>query len=547
MKCFHLFLAAMISVLCFSPTRAQEMHPHTHTHAPAEKLGQVNFPVSCNASAQKQFNRATALLHSFWYEEAEKAFAAVAKDDPKCVMAHWGVAMSLYHPVWAPSTPAELKKGWAAVEKAKSVDAKSDRERDYIAAIEAFYKDSDRLDHRTRALAYEKAMERVYLRYPKDREAAIFYALALLGTGPITDKTFANQKKAAGILNRVLPQEPRHPGVAHYLIHSFDYPQLAYLALPAARSYARIAPSSPHALHMPSHIFTRLGLWQESINSNLASAATAKNHVAKTHPGAASFDQLHALDYLVYAYLQGGEDEKAQQILAQANDVEKVDAEVIAAAYAFTAIPARYALERRRWPEAAKLELRPATFSWDRFRYAEAIIYFARAVGAARSGDPKAARRDVEKLSALQTALANAKDTYWANQVEIQRRAAAAWLAHAEGKSDEALTLMRSASELEAASEKHPVTPGPIIPARELLGDLLLELKQPELALREFETSLRDSPRRFNGLYGAALASQLSGYRKKASAYYRKIVALIAHADSARPEFRKAKEFLALK
>jgi len=545
MKLINLFLTGSLLVLCSSRAATQEMHPHTH--APVEKLGHVNFAVSCSASAQKQFNRATALLHSFWYEEAEKAFAAVATDDPKCVMAHWGVAMSLYHPVWAPSTPAELQKGWAAVEKAKSIDAKTDRERDYIAAIEAFYKDSDRLDHRTRALAYEKAMERVYLSYPKDREAAIFYALALLGTGPITDKTFANQKKAAGILNRVLPQEPRHPGVAHYLIHSFDYPQLAYLALPAARSYARIAPSSPHALHMPSHIFTRLGLWQESINSNLASAATAKNHVARTHPGAASFDQLHALDYLVYAYLQRGEDEKARQILVQANDVEKVDAEVISAAYAFTAIPARYALERRRWSEAAKLELRPATFPWDRFRYAEAIIYFARAVGAARSGDRNAARIDVEKLSALQTALANAKDTYWANQVEIQRRAAAAWLAFAEGKSDEALTLIRSAAELEAASEKHPVTPGPIIPARELLGDLLLELKQPELALREFETSLRDSPRRFNGLYGAALASQLSGYRKKASAYYRKIVALIAHADSARPEFRKAKEFLALK
>lgn len=545
MKHIYLFFAAMISVLCFSPTRAQEMHPHTH--APAEKLGQVNFAVSCNASAQTQFNRATALLHSFWYEEAEKAFAAVATDDPRCAMAHWGVAMSLYHPVWAPSSPAELQKGWAAVEKAKSVEAKTDRERDYIAAIEAFYKDSDRLDHRTRALAYEKAMERVYLSYPKDREAAIFYALALLGTGPITDKTFANQKKAAGILNRVLPQEPRHPGVAHYLIHSFDYPQLAYLALPAARSYARIAPSSPHALHMPSHIFTRLGLWQESINSNLASAATAKNHVAITHPGAASFDQLHALDYLVYAYLQRGEDKKARQILAQANDVEKVDAEVIAAAYAFTAIPARYALERRRWSEAAKLELRPATFPWDRFRYAEAIVYFARGVGAARSGDPNAARRDVEKLSALQTSLANVKDTYWASQVEIQRRAVAAWLAHAEGKSDEALTLMRSAAELEAASEKHPVTPGPIIPARELLGDLLLELKQPELALREFETSLRDSPKRFNGLYGAALAAQLSGDRKKASAYYRKIVLLMAHGDSARPELRKAKLFLAQK
>jgi tetratricopeptide (TPR) repeat protein len=462
-------------------------------------------------------------------------------------MAHWGVAMSLYHPVWAPSSPAELQKGWAAVEKAKSVDPKTSRERDYIAAIEAFYKDSDRLDHRTRALAYESAMEQVYLRYPNDREAAIFYALALLGTGPITDKTFANQKKAAGILNRVLPLEPRHPGVAHYLIHSFDYPQLAHLALPAARSYARIAPSSPHALHMPSHIFTRLGLWQESINSNLASAASAKNHVAKTHPGAASFDQLHALDYLVYAYLQGGEDEKARQILAQANEITKVDAENIAAAYAFTAIPARYLLERRRWPEAAKLELRPATFPWDRFRYAEAIIYFARAVGAARSGDANSARRDVEKLSALQSALANAKDTYWANQVEILRRSAEGWLAHAEGKSDEALTLMRSAADLEATSEKHPVTPGPIIPARELLGDLLLELKQPELALREFETSLKESPRRFNGLYGAALASQLSGDKKKASAYYRKLLELMAHADSTRPEVRKAKEFLAQK
>ncbi|MBA3569465.1 MAG: hypothetical protein H0W28_08995 [Pyrinomonadaceae bacterium] len=545
MKLIDLILTASLLVLCSSRPAAQEMHPHTH--APAEKLGHVNFAVSCSASAQKQFNRAAALLHSFWYEEAEKAFAAVATDDPKCVMAHWGVAMSLYHPVWAPSTPAELQKGWAAVEKAKSIDAKTDRERDYIAAIEAFYKDSDRLDHRTRALAYEKAMERVYLSYPKDREAAIFYALALLGTGPITDKTFANQKKAAGILNRVLPQEPRHPGVAHYLIHSFDYPQLAYLALPAARSYAKIAPSSPHALHMPSHIFTRLGLWQESINSNLASAATAKNHVARTHPGAASFDQLHALDYLVYAYLQGGEDEKARQILAQANDVEKVDAEVISAAYAFTAIPARYALELRRWSEAAKLELRPATFPWDRFRYAEAIIYFARAVGAARSGDRNAAHIDVEKLSALQTALANAKDTYWANQVEIQRRAAAAWLAFAEGKSDEALTLIRSAAELEAASEKHPVTPGPIIPAREMLGDMLLELRQPEQALGEFETSLRDSPKRFNGLYGAALAAELSGNKKKASAYYRKIVALMAHTDSARPELRKAKQFLAQK
>jgi tetratricopeptide (TPR) repeat protein len=388
-------------------------------------------------------------------------------------------------------------------------------------------------------------MERVYLSYPKDREAAIFYALALLGTALTTDKTYANQKKAAEILNKVLPEEPEHPGVAHYLIHSFDYPQLAQLALPAARSYAKIAPSSPHALHMPSHIFTRLGLWQESIQSNLASAAAAKKYVARTRPGAASFDQLHALDYLVYAYLQGGQDQKAKQILAQASALNRVDSEVLSAAYAFAAIPARYAVERRRWSEAARIELHPVTFPWDHFRYAEAIVYFARALGAARSGDPAAARNQVEKLLWIQKTLAEAKDSYWADQVEIQRRAAAAWLAHAEGKGAEALTLMRSAAELESATEKHPVTPGPITPARELLGDMLMELNQPEQALREFETSLRDSPNRFNGLYGAARAAELSGDLKAAATYYTKMVALCDHADGIRAELRKAKEFLA--
>jgi hypothetical protein len=544
MKLSNMFLTAMLSaVACTSAARAQEMH--IHRHDPTEKLGQVNFIVSCSAASQKQFNRATALLHSFWYEEAENAYAAIAQHEPNCAMAHWGVAMSLYHPVWGPTSPAELQRGRTAAEKAKSTGAQTNRERDYIAAINAFYEDSAGLDHHTRALAYEKAMERVYLGYRQDREAAILYALALLGTASITDKTFANQKKAAEILNRVLPQEPQHPGVAHYLIHSFDYPQLAPLALRAARSYARIAPSSPHALHMPSHIFTRLGLWQESIDSNLASAAAAKNHVARTHPGAASFDQLHALDYLVYAYLQVGQDQKAKRIRDQTNALNGVDAEVVAAAYAFAAIPARYALERRRWSEAAHLELHPAAFPWDHFRYAEAITYFARAIGAARSGDPDSARKDVEKLSAIQSTLNQAKDNYWANQVEIQRRGAAAWLARAEGKHDEALALMRSAADLEASSEKHPVTPGPIIPARELLGDMLTEMDQPAQALREFESSLHNSPNRFNGLYGAARAAQLAGDRNKARAYYAKIVTLSAHADSARTELQKAREFLA--
>lgn len=546
MKLIARFLTMiLLALFCFALAGAQEMH--THRHDPSEKLGRVNFPVSCNAAAQKQFNRATALLHSFWYEEAEKTYTAITRMEPKCSMAYWGIAMSLYHPVWAPATAAELKKGWAAVEKAKTVGELTVRESDYIAAIEAFYRDYSTVDHRNRALTYEKAMERVSLSHPKDREAQIFYALALLGTALNTDKTYANQKKAADILNRILSEEPEHPGVTHYLIHSFDYPQLATLALPAARSYAKIAPSSPHALHMPSHIFTRLGLWQESIQSNLASAAMAKKHVAMSHPGAASFDELHALDYLVYAYLQGAEDQKSRRILVQVAAFNKVDAPIVAAAYAFTAIPARYALERGRWSEAARLELHPATFPWDHFRYAEALIYYARAVGAARSGNTASARKDVEKLSAIQSALTEPKGSYWANQVEVERRTANAWLALAEGNKAEALTLMRSAADLEATTEKHPVTPGPILPARELLGDMLIELNQPEQALREFEGSLGDSPNRFNGLFGAARAAELSGDKKKAGDYYAKIVTLTANADSDRIELQKAKEFLAQK
>ncbi|HKY29877.1 MAG TPA: hypothetical protein VJM12_18190, partial [Pyrinomonadaceae bacterium] len=522
---------------------AQEM-PHTHTHDHNEKLGQVSFSISCSPASQKQFNRATALLHSFWYEEAEKSYAAIAREDPKCAMAHWGVAMSNYHPVWAPANKGELQKGFAAVESAKSSGAKTERERAYIAAIEAFYKDHDKLDHRTRALAYEKAMEQLHMRYPKDREGAIFYALALLGTGPVTDKTFANQKKAAAILNRVLPMEPRHPGVAHYLIHSFDYPQLATYALPAARSYARIAASSPHALHMPSHIFTRLGLWQESISSNLASAAAAKNHVMKTHPGAASFDELHAVDYLVYAYLQGAQDEKAARLLAYLKRVNKLDVEQFAAAYAFGAVPARYALERRQWAEAAKLELHPVNFPWQNFEYAEALIHFARAIGAARSGDLSTARTAVDKLESLREALANKKNAYWANQVETQRQAAAAWLAFSEKNQDEGLKLMRSAADLEAASEKHPVTPGAVLPARELLGDMLLEMKKGDEALVAYEASLRDAPKRLYALYGAARAAQLSGDGKKVASYYAKVVALTSEADTVRPEMREARQFI---
>jgi tetratricopeptide (TPR) repeat protein len=550
MKRSHsLIYIAFFTVFCFSPVRPQERHQHDHQHDAAEKIGRVDFPVSCSEAANKQFNRAVAWLHSFEYEEAERAFTAVTVADPRCGMAYWGIAMSNYHPIWAPPTPAELKKGVAAVERAQSAGAQTERERDYIAAIEVFYKDSDKVDHRTRALAYSEAMEKVYRRYPKDREAAVFYALTLISKGMMAnDKGYANEKRAAEILNGVLAAEPEHPGVAHYLIHSFDYPQLANLALPAARSYAKIAPASAHARHMPSHIFTRLGLWQDSIQSNFDSAAAAKAYAAKHRLAGAWDQQLHAMDYLVYAYLQGAQDMKAWSLVDELNKIEKVEPETFAAAYAFSAIPARYALERRQWEEAAKLRIAPGAFSWDRFRWAEAHIYCARAIGAARSGKIDRAREDVNRLAEIRQNLPNIKGAYdWGKQVEIQLQVATAWLAYTDGKKDEAVRLMRAAADLEDTTDKHPVTPGAILPAREQLGDLLLETGQPAQALSSFETALREAPNRFNGLYGAARAAELAGDRKKAAGYYGQLVKLCERADGARPELEQAKVFLARK
>ncbi|MGH9835719.1 MAG: tetratricopeptide repeat protein [Blastocatellia bacterium] len=549
MKFRSRFVYGMLVALCCGAATIRSQETHQHHHDSSEKLGRVNFPVSCNAAAQKQFNRAVAWLHSFEYEEAEKAFTAITVADPRCGMGYWGVAMSNYHPLWQSPTPAELEKGWAAVDKAKSAGARAARERDYIAAIEVFFKDANKLDHRTRALAYEKAMEQLYRRYPQDREAAVFYALTLIATGMMAnDKSYANEKKAATILNRVLAREPEHPGVAHYLIHSYDYPQLASLALPAARSYAKIAPASAHARHMPSHIFTRLGLWQEAIRSNLDAAAAAKAYAVRNRMPGAWDEQLHAMDYLAYAYLQGAQDKKASEVLDELGKIQKVEPENFKVAYAFAAIPARYAIERRRWDEAAKLTIAPSAFPWQRFRWAEAHVHFARALGAARSGDATSARREVEQLTEIRQTLAQIKGDYdWAKQVEIQLQAATAWLAQAEGKKEEAARLMRAAADLEDSTDKHPVTPGAIVPARELLGDLLLELGQPAQALIEFETALRDAPNRFNGLYGAARAAAASGDQKKAAGYYTQLVKLCERADGVRPELEQAKVFLAKK
>lgn len=528
---------------------AQAQHGD-HRHEPSEKLGRVNFTVSCTPQAQKQFNRAVAWLHSFEYEEAEKAFREVAATDPRCGMAYWGVAMSNYHPLWAAPTPAELKRGQDAIKKAKLIGARTQRERDYIAALGQFFTPIE-LTYLERSVAFSDEMKSLYEKNRTDSEAGVFYALTLIATGMMShDKTYRREKEAAQILNRVLARQPQHPGVAHYLIHSYDYPALAHLALPAARSYAKIAPASAHAQHMPSHIFIRMGLWQEAIRSNLDAEASAKAF-ARRHKMAGAWDeQLHAMDYLAYAYLQGAQDKLAWGVLDEMNKVQSVEPQTFKVAYSFAAIPARYALERRRWDEAAKLTLPANTvgmFPWQKFRWAEAHIHFARAIGFARSGDAVSARQEVDKLAAVRDALIIGRGEYdWAKQVEIERQIAAAWLAFAEGKHDEALKLMRAVADLDDETDKHPVTPGAILPAREQLGELLLELKQPTAALTEFETSLRSAPERFNGLYGAARAATLASDQKKARTYYGKLLTVTRQADTTRPEITEAKAFLAV-
>jgi tetratricopeptide (TPR) repeat protein len=536
--------------LSFNLLSVRAQATHTHQHEGSEKLGVVNFQISCKPQAQKQFNHAVAWLHSFEYEEAEQAFTEVTVTDPECGMGYWGIAMSNYHPLWAPPTPAQLQKGWTAVEKAKARPSHTEREQSYIAAIETFYKNYDTVDHRSRAFAYSDAMKRLHQLYPSDDEGGVFYALSLIATGVMSqDKTYAREKQAAEILNRVLAREPRHPGVAHYLIHSYDYPALAELALPAARSYAKIAPASAHAQHMPSHIFTRLGLWQEAIRSNLDAHAAAKAFAVRNHMSGAWDEQLHAMDYLAYAYLQRAQDKGAFAVLAELKQIRKVEPQTFKVAYAFTAIPARYALERRQWSEAAKL-VSPAAeykdFPWQQFRWADTHIHFARAIGASHIGDVAAARTEIDELAAIRQQLVAVKGDYdWAKQIEIQSMVASAWLRYAEGNHEEALKLARSAADLDDATEKHPVTPGAILPAREQLGELLLELKQPVEALREFETSFRSTPNRFNGLYGAGRAARLAGNDKSATVYYSKLLDLARDADSPRPEIAEAREFVA--
>jgi tetratricopeptide (TPR) repeat protein len=514
----------MIGLIGVSALALATMDPgHSHEHVP--QLGTVTFKTTCTPIAQELFKQGLGWLHSFEYRRAQETFDRAAITDPGCGIADWGVAMSYYHPLWDAPTRRELENGNTAIEKPKAAGAKTQREKDYTAAFAIFYRDFERVNLKTRALAYSEAMQQLYKRYPNDDEAAVFYALSLIAAGTMDgDHAFPRQKKAGAILNQVLAKNPAHPGVAHYLIHSFDYPVLAELALPAARRYASIAPDSAHAQHMPSHIFTRLGLWDEAIRSNRAAEASAIRYAKSSGMPGAWDQQLHAMDYLAYAYLQSGREADAEKVLEELKTIRQAEPPSRTVAYAVTAIPARLALEGRHWREAASLQL-PANLArlpaLAKQRWALAHIHFARAVGSARSGGMDRARAEVANLGALEKSLVVQPGEYdWRQQISIERQIAAAWIALARGEKDEAVRLMRAAADLDDATEKNPVTPGPILPAREQLGELLLTLGQPTEALIEYENSLKRAPKRLAGLAGAAQAAKLAGNKEKATRYF---------------------------
>ncbi len=520
-------LLVVVSLFLLAPSGFAQTRDAT-----TEKLGKVSFPTSCDPKVQALFERGVAMLHSFWYPAAEKTFRDVVAQDPSCTIARWGFASILMSNPLAGqgASPKRVGLAQAAIEQGRQIDAKTQRERDYLEAVAAYYEDWANRPERERQIARAKAYEALAARYPDDDEAQIFYALYLAGTQTQADQTYAAYLKAASILEKQFAKHPDHPGLAHYLIHSYDAPPIAQQGLPAARRYAEIAPSAPHALHMPSHIFTRVGAWADSAATNQRSAEIALK-------GNEPDEAMHATDYRVYAYLQMARDNDARRVVEESAKVSGFSR--FTGPYALAAMPARYAVERGDWSAAKSLQPHPNSH-----QFTEALTRFARALGAARSGDPAAAEIEVQQLASLGEKLKAAKNTYWATEVEVNRLGAAAWTALAQGKSDEALSLMRSAADTEDKSEKHIVTPGRIVPARELLGEMLLELKRPAEALKEFEASAQREPNRFRGLAGAAQAAAQAGDLGKARQYYARLVELAGNGDP-RPELARAKAYLA--
>jgi tetratricopeptide (TPR) repeat protein len=489
-----------------------------------KKLGMVHFETSCKPEAQKLFDKGMLYQHSFWYRASQKVFEDVLTADPECGMAYWGIALSLLLNPHVPTPAKNLAEGAAVIAKGSSIGAKTQRERDYIGALAVMYDDHQKVDHRTRVVAYAKAMEQLAQRYPQDDEAQIHYALALNTSASPADKTYANQLKGAAILEPIFKRQPQHPGVAHYLIHLYDYPPIAEKGLEAARLYAKIAPAAAHAQHMPSHIFTRVGYWQESIASNVVAQRVAKD--------AADFhDQLHSMDYLVYAYLQLGEDAKAKAVLDEMEAVTGFTETFLPGPYALAVSPARYAIERADWKAAANLQVRPTPLA-----HVEAITHFARALGAARLGQPEAAQAEIGRLVELREKLRGAKDAYWSEQVDIQAQVASAWMLYGQGKYADALKAMSLAADAEDKTEKHPVTPGVATPARELYGVMLLERGMAKEALGAFETTLRKEPNRFGAYAGAAKAAENSGAKAETIAKARDILTAGVNPDAAEIE-----------
>ena len=519
--------------------------------------GKVDFPISCAPVARPEFVRGVALLHSFFYEEARRSFTSAAEKDPKCAMAQWGIAMTWWHPIWTPPTPDEMTAGKAAIDKAITMAVEPDRERGFIAALNAYYQTPDApaagavgqschgpVGPRDRVIAYEKAMRQLYDKFPDDFETQTFYALAVLSVGYATptDTTLSKQLQAAAILEKLWKKAPNHPGVVHYLIHCYDYPALAERGLAAARSYGSIAPWVPHALHMPSHIFTRLGMWEESIAANRSSSDASRAYAAMRHREATEAEELHALDYMAYSYLQEAEDAKAKEIVDFAATVRKTNPELeFSGAYALAAIPSRYALERNAWSDAAALRV-PALPHWSSFPFMEALIEYAHALGRAHTGDLEGARKAIDRMRQLRDATADPKFDYFKRQLDQQMQAASAWVAFGEGKKEEAVALLGRAADAEDTLGKRPVSPGALVPAREQLGDLLLKLDRPKEAQRAFEAALKIYPGRFRGLYGVAHAAEQIGEKEKAHHYYAKLTEQTAKADGSRSEVAQLRE-----
>jgi tetratricopeptide (TPR) repeat protein len=522
--------------------------------------GKVEFPISCTPSAQSEFSRGVALLHSFFYEEARRVFTSVAERDPKCAMAQWGIAMTWWHPIWTPPTPDEMRAGKAAIEKAMAMNAGTDRERGFITALNTYYNTPDSssagavgqschgpVGPRDRVIAYEKAMHQLRDKYPDDFETQAFYAFAVLAVGYATpnDTSLSKQLEAAAIFEKLWKQNANHPGVVHYLIHCYDYPSLAQRGLAAAQSYASIAPWVPHALHMPSHIFTRLGMWDESIAANGASADASRAYAVMRHREATEAEELHALDYMAYSYLQEARDTEAKKIVDLTANVRKTNPELeFSAAYALAAIPTRYAFERNDWAAAAALTV-PKLPHWSSFPFMEALIEYGHALGRAHTGDLDGARKAIARMQQLRDATKDSKFDYFKNHLDLQMQAASAWVAASEGKKREAVEILRRAADAEDILGKHPVSPGAFVPIREQLGTLLLEVGQSKEAQREFEAALKIYPGRFRGLYGAAQAAEQNGDKENATRYYAKLAAQTKQATGSRDELNHVREFRA--